>query len=128
MKRNILVVEDDRHLRQMIEDILETEGFEVHSAGNGKDAMNLLKAAAPERRPHLIVLDLMLPKMNGWDFRAELQENAAFSEIPVLAMSGIGSDLTSFAADAHLHKPLDLETFLSTVHRLCAPATQHQVH
>jgi DNA-binding response OmpR family regulator len=125
----VLVVEDDRNLRQILIDILDAEGYEVRGAGNGKDAMAILRAAMPGRLPDLVVLDLLLPKMNGWDFRAALQEDEALSDIPVLVVSGIGPDLVSIAADGHLHKPLDLDSFLATVQRLCAPPSeQPMVH
>ncbi len=119
-ERLILVVEDDRNLRQLVVDILDAEGYEVRAAGNGKEAMSILKSAISGRLPDLIVLDLMLPKMNGWDLRAALQEDEALADIPVLVMSGIGPDLAAVAAEGHLHKPLDLDTFLTTVNRLCA--------
>jgi two-component system, chemotaxis family, chemotaxis protein CheY len=114
--RQILVVEDDKSLRKLLADILEGEGYEVSEAGNGKEAMSVLRAT--ERPPDLIVLDLMLPKMNGWDFRAALSEDDGLSDIPLLVVSGIGPDIVSIAADGHLHKPLDLNSFLSTVQRL----------
>ena len=122
------MVEDDRDLRQIVSDILEAEGYEVRGAGNGKDAMALLRSAMPERLPDLIVLDLMLPKMNGWDFRAALQEDEGLAGIPLLVVSGIGPDLVSIAADGHLHKPLDLDSFLGTVQRLVNRPTEPLLH
>src|SRR5438270_931426 len=71
--RQILVVEDDKSLRKLLADILEAEGYQVRQAGNGKEAMALLRGAGEP--PDLIVLDLMLPKMNGWDLRAALSED-----------------------------------------------------
>src|SRR5687768_964648 len=93
----IVVVEDDQNLRQMIVDVLESEGYEVRSAGNGKDAMALLRGSSA--RPALIVLDLMLPKVTGWDLRARLSEDPDLADVPVLAISGIGPELAAVAAE-----------------------------
>ncbi len=120
--RRILVVDDDNDLRQMMGDVLEAEGYQVAYASDGKAAMALLHAAVAEggALPNLIVLDLMLPKMSGWDFRQALQEDERLAQVPVLVISGIGRELDAIAADAHLHKPLDLASFLRAVESLSA--------
>jgi CheY-like chemotaxis protein len=125
-RRQILVVDDDRSLRKLLVDILESEGYDAHAVGNGREAMNRL--AGPEL-PDLIILDLMLPKMTGWDLRAELQENTRLKAIPVLVVSGVGPDMVAVAAEGHMQKPIDLDDFLTTVDRLCAPPqTERLVH
>lgn len=126
--KQILVVEDDRSLRLVLGELLEAEGYSVQVVANGQEAMAHLRAARRGDLPDLIVLDLMLPRMSGWDLRALLQEDPALAAIPVLAVSGIGPELASIAADGHLEKPLDLFSFLAAVRRLCQPGIRGAVH
>jgi len=83
----VLLVEDDELLRETICDIIEMGGFCVVAASNGREALNLLYAGC---RPHAIILDLMMPVMNGWQFRKAQLEAPELREIPVVVVTGAG--------------------------------------
>src|SRR5580692_3619591 len=85
----ILVVEDDEVIRGTIMEILEEEGYSSMGAQNGKEALTMLAAA--KKLPGLILLDLMMPVMDGWSFRDEQKKNRFFSEIPVVVVTADGS-------------------------------------
>src|SRR4051794_8877673 len=117
----VLIVEDDPDTREMLERFLELEGFAVRSAANGQDA---LQALAGDRRPSVIVLDLMMPVMNGWQFREAQRQHPTLSSIPVIVVTAAGprSEIPAIAADGWLSKPVDLERLLTTINALCPPA------
>lgn len=118
---NVLVVDDDPHIREVIAELLEDEGYVVGRAANGEEALDALRQPAP--RPSVILLDLMMPKMNGWEFREAQRQDPAIAPIPVVAISA-HADLLSAAAqmdaDAHLPKPIDIDRLLRTVQQYCA--------
>jgi CheY-like chemotaxis protein len=114
-----LIVEDDPEIREVLSEILRDEGYEVACAANGVEALQRLRSGAP---PRLILLDLMMPVMNGWEFIAEQQQDAALRQIPVVVVSGAGSmeqDAGDLAAVGSLSKPMDLGALLAMVARYC---------
>ena len=117
-RTRILVVEDDDDVRSAVCESLDAEGYEVIAAANGVQALERLRSGAP---PRLIVLDLMMPMMNGWQFRTAQRADPAFAGIPVIVMSAVGGDhveaVQPLAAVAFLRKPFDLDTLLETVRR-----------
>ena len=82
--RSILIVEDDSDLREALSEVLRDEGYSVESAADGREALDRLRR---DLRPSLILLDLTMPVMNGWQFRAEQRRDPALSEIPVVVLS-----------------------------------------
>lgn len=95
---------------------LSDEGYRVISAVNGKDALDLLEFKA---RPDLLLLDLMMPVLNGFDFLTEIRKNAEWAGIPVIvASANRGYDPVDLGAFAVLRKPLDLEELLELVGRV----------
>lgn len=113
----ILVIEDDFDIRDTMTQILEAEGYAVVGAANGQEALDHLHRAD---RPRLILLDLMMPVMNGWQFRTEQQRDPELASIPVVVISAdasIHQKATSIQADGFLKKPLQLEALLATVQR-----------
>ncbi|BDG04041.1 response regulator [Anaeromyxobacter oryzae] len=116
----ILLVEDDLSIRETIAELLAEEGYAVTCAANGAEALDLLSSDAA---PSLILLDLMMPVMDGWAFRSAQRRDPRLASIPVLVLSaGHGGDSVAVAGlgvDAFLAKPFDLDTLVSTVHRLC---------
>jgi two-component system OmpR family response regulator len=111
----ILVVEDDPTLRRIIREVLEDEGFTVESTPNGREAVRL----ARRRRPALVVLDLVLPGLNGSVVAAVLREEHGTAP-PILLISadvGARQRATQVGAFAFLAKPLDLDELVGVVHQ-----------
>ncbi len=113
--KSILVVDDDLDTREVLKQILEEEGHRVLTAGDGLEALNLLKEAAAQH-PDLIVLDLWMPIMDGWDFRAEQLEDPALAHIPVIVITGVGRP-RPISASATLIKPVHVRDLLEAVER-----------
>jgi DNA-binding response OmpR family regulator len=113
MARKILLVEDDGCLRDAIEDFLEDYGFEVVPACNGKQALDFLAMdrAAP---PDLMILDLMLPLITGWQVLEIVRRDPRYDQMPVLVLTGVSQD-RPVGATAILHKPLAPELLVREV-------------
>ena len=111
--RSILVVDDDVAATESLTDILTGEGYSVASAKNGKQALQYLHGAPP---PRLIILDLFMPEMDGWEFRREQLKDAKLRDIPVVVMTG-ASVYAGIDANVIVHKPLDVERFISLIER-----------
>jgi CheY-like chemotaxis protein len=112
----VLVVEDDADIRESVCQILEDEGFPTVSASNGKEALATLRIL--ELPPRLILLDLMMPIMNGWEFYELISRDKTVSAIPVVVMSAQDTDV--YAGSLRLlRKPLHLDQLLSTVNEIC---------
>lgn len=116
MKAQILVVDDDAGSRDALTRLLKDEGFTVTGLGDGKQAIDYLRGP---HVPDLIVLDLMMPDLDGWDFRHVQKRDPRLAAIPVIAVSAVGK-LPD--ADAQFRKPLDFERFLETVKRYVQPS------
>jgi|GEM_PF-1222017 len=113
----ILVVEDDAGIRESVCTILADEGYPVLSAVNGKDAIDLLRSTSP--RPRLILLDLMMPVMNGWEFYARTRLDNVIAAIPVVVMSAYEGDARTGSLTL-LKKPLRLDELLAAVAEMSA--------
>jgi CheY-like chemotaxis protein len=115
--RPILVVEDDHDVRVTLRAVLEEEGYVVFTAPHGKDALLVLERE--RERPGLILLDLMMPIMDGWQFAAMLKANAALAAIPFAISSAFPKHDPPSQAVAILSKPVDLDALLALVRRFC---------
>jgi len=115
----VFIVEDDVDTREMMGRFLEMEGYHVESAANGKLALEQLDA---EPGACLILLDLMMPVMDGWQFRREQVQHEAIANIPVIVVSAAGRDrIKQIDADGYLSKPVDLDELLTQVTQYCRP-------
>jgi CheY-like chemotaxis protein len=113
----VLVVEDDADLREMMEQLLHLEGFATLTAPNGLEALNLLNAGAPVK---VILLDLMMPVMDGWEFRRRQRADPKLANIPVVVMSAIDGDrLNEIQPVATFRKPLAFGRMIDLLQRLC---------
>ena len=119
---SVLIVEDDRDTREMLGRFLELEGFEVQTAANGELALEVLHQ--DDERPSVIILDLMMPVMNGWQFRLAQQSDPDLSQIPVVVVTaaGVREDIPAINADGWLSKPVDFDRLLATIAPLCERA------
>jgi CheY-like chemotaxis protein len=119
----VMIVDDDPDVRESIAEVLEDSGYRPISAGNGREAMELLRAAVA--KPCAILLDMMMPVMDGWQFRAQQQEDPELSSIPVVVVTA-HADISEVVAQldvaAALKKPLQLDALLQTVSRFCQAA------
>ncbi|WP_437637305.1 response regulator [Sorangium sp. So ce854] len=115
----ILVVEDDLDIRSILSQLLMFEGYDVEEAADGAEALALLRRGQP---PALILLDLMMPVMDGWQLRAELQRDPALASIPVVIVSAdvrAEQEASRLRVAGLLKKPLQIEPLLELVHRIC---------
>src|SRR5690349_9209397 len=112
-QREVMVIEDDFAIRETLRELLEDEGYRVVGAANGMEALHRLKGG---RAPQLILLDLMMPIMDGWEFRTAQQSDPALADIPVVVISadhGLDKKVGSLAADGYLAKPFELDALLA---------------
>ncbi|NVJ22174.1 MULTISPECIES: response regulator [Myxococcus] len=113
----VLAIDDDPDILLAFKDVLELEGHSVLLAHSGREALELLRGGA---RPSVILLDLMMPDVNGWEFRDRQREDALLAPIPVVVISGQGVSAREVAAlgvDDYLRKPVDVEQLLGAVSR-----------
>jgi CheY-like chemotaxis protein len=113
---SIMIVEDDPDIRDSLRYILENEGYRVMTAENGQEAFDVL-AKIP--RPCLILLDLMMPVMNGWEFLDQRQGDVALATIPVVIVSAITDRAKSAQASGFIKKPVDLARLIEAVTTYC---------
>ena len=113
----VMVVDDDASIREMVVEVLAMEGFAVVGARNGEEALRRLRQG--ELRPSLILLDLMMPVMDGWQFRAEQLQDPALARIPVVVTSAVAN--SDMHADGYCEKPFDWGALLSAVTRFATP-------
>ena len=116
---HILVVDDDRELRDTLREVLEDLGYSVDAAVDGLDALSQLDG--PARRPDLILLDLQMPNLDGAGFRNEQLKRAEIAEIPVALLTADREGKARAAAphtDAYLSKPLKLLELMTIIPRV----------
>jgi CheY-like chemotaxis protein len=112
-----LVVDDDRDIRDALCELLEGEGYRAVSASNGQEALVYLNSREP---PCVILLDLMMPVMDGWEFRRRQQNDPRWSRIPVVVITAAGKyGASSIVAERIIPKPLQLEHVLEALAQYC---------
>lgn len=115
MAKLVLIVEDDPDTRRALEHVVKAAGYPVATAEHGQAALDYLLTANDS--PGLILLDLMMPVLDGWQFLEEARQNPALSSIPVVVTSA-APDLPTDTAGA-LRKPLDLDELVGVLHQYC---------
>ncbi len=119
-RRKILIVDDDKELVELVTDVLDRDGrFEIRSVNNGFDAGMMVK----DYRPDLIVLDVMLPDINGKEVCQRVRSEKALDSIRIICISGMVEDdkideLKSAGANDFLHKPFEVEQLMERICRL----------
>ena len=117
--KRVLVVDDDPDIRELLFTALEDEGFEVVPAGNGQEALTVIQSF----RPDVIILDLMMPVMDGWQFANELR--ARDEEIPLVLLSAardLKTHAKALSAADIIEKPFDLAELLPKIARVASAA------
>jgi len=121
----LLLIEDDTSIRLALADMLGDEGFAVTTAINGRAALDQLRHAPP---PDVILLDLMMPVMDGWEFRVEQRSDPMLSSIPLLAMSAdLSAKARAIAADGYVRKPIDFPEMLRQLHGVVGRAAKQRL-
>lgn len=120
--RQVLVVEDDPDVRDTLAEVLREAGYQAVVAEDGLEALSILRQeAAGGHRPSLILLDLMMPRMDGWQFRQEQLADPGLASIPVLVVTAVadtGRSVAGLDAVATLRKPVRLACLLAAVAKL----------
>jgi CheY-like chemotaxis protein len=118
--REVLVVEDDTDLRESLSQALQDHGFIVTQAGNGQQALDLLHSGV---RPGVILLDLMMPVLSGWQLRDALREDPALARIPQLVISAFVDEaeqvVLALPPDDCIRKPFQLRILINAIERHC---------
>lgn len=115
-KGTVLVVDDDPDIRRLICDGLTSAGYKVVAVRHGREALDYLHFTA---LPDLIVLDLVMPVMDGWEFRRQQIAEPALSTIPVLILTVVEAPLMPTGAAAYLKKPFEFPRLINIVGILC---------
>jgi CheY-like chemotaxis protein len=113
----ILIVDDDADFSAVLRDVLQDQGCTVLEAADGREALRILHG---EPLPHLILFDLRMPVMNGWEFHDELQTEPGLAAIPLAVLSAVSCARPSGAMHV-LHKPIDLQNLLRLLDAIDAP-------
>ena len=114
---SVLIVEDEETIRDTLRLSLELEGYEVRTACNGKEALEVLPRM---RRPCLILLDLMMPVMDGWGFVDAVDKDVTLATIPIVVVTAFSGSEKSIHAKQIVKKPFDLNELLHIVGQYCA--------
>ena len=118
MDKTVLLVEDDLELRDIVQDILEDEGYDVIPASDGRQALEFLRTAnSGDDLPALMILDLMMPMVSGWEVLDAIHDDPHL-ELPVIVVSASGRSRPEGVA-VYLRKPFSLDDLLNNVHQRC---------
>ncbi len=117
----LLIADDDPELIGVLVKRLQILECEIITASNGIDALDLVR----EKRPDAVILDVMMPRMNGWEVCRSIRSEEEISDTPVMILTGIGENLNEmtsplYQADDHLDKPFNFDDLLFKVKRLLA--------
>jgi CheY-like chemotaxis protein len=116
--KRILIVEDDPDVATALAEVLEAAGFATVVAGDGREAIERLRSEAP---PTLILLDVMMPVMDGWTFRREQQRMESAGDVPVVVLTADGDaeqKACKMHAQGHLSKPVSIDELMREVERV----------
>lgn len=117
--RTILIVEDDADIRETLQHLLEASGYRAAPASNGKVALDLIDTMGS---PCLILLDLMMPVMDGWAFLTALDQNELLADVPIVIVSAYTDKVASLErAQQILKKPVDIHALMEVVRQHCGP-------
>jgi CheY-like chemotaxis protein len=115
----VVVVDDEEEVRELVGNLLQEEGYGIASFSNGKQAIEYL--LTQDQRPKLVVTDLAMPVMDGWDLVKAIQQNPELASIPVMIVTGSRRQAKIVGVPV-VEKPIDPERLLGTVRDLCGTA------
>lgn len=114
--KSILIIEDEKAIQEVLKDAIELEGYNVSTADNGQEGLNILPRMPT---PCLILLDLMMPVMNGWQFAEAISKDMVLATIPIVIVTAYGDRAGLIPSKGVLKKPVDLDTLLNVVKKWC---------
>jgi CheY-like chemotaxis protein len=117
MPASVLVVDDDVVAREALGCLLASEGYDVIAVSDGQEALDVLRG---DDHVRLVLLDLMMPTMDGWTFMAERARDPALVTVPVVVVSAVGQQAAHLDAVACVRKPVDPDALMELVQRYCA--------
>lgn len=121
----VLIVEDDASIRETMEEALACDGYEVSLARNGLEGLDALHGACNFPKPDLVLLDLMMPDINGWEFLNLKNDDATIADIPVIVITAASCHEARVGDPRHVllivHKPFSLDALLTVVGRALQP-------
>ncbi|MEP7127019.1 MAG: response regulator [Byssovorax sp.] len=115
---DILLAEDDADLREAMVDTLSEAGYTVEAVANGRDALEWLEDTL--HAPKLILLDLMMPVMDGWQFLDEREKTPKMASVPVVVLSANGSFTAKSETVSFMRKPVKVQPLLALIAMYCA--------
>ena len=119
----VLIVEDNQDIREALREVVTFEGYRVIEAENGRVALDLLNSGAISE-PCLILLDLLMPEMNGWEFMELRRENDAIASIPTIIITAMKEGVLPQGAVKVIQKPIDLAELIAAIDGFCS---QHKM-
>lgn len=114
--KRVLLAEDDQDLRDGMQEFLEENGYDVIPARTGRQALDLL-ALDLQSRPDIVILDLMMPIITGWQVLEEMKQRPHLAHIPVIVLTAVSQDMPT-GANAVLRKPFDIQRLLTILKSL----------
>jgi len=115
--KSVLVIEDDPAIRETLRVMLEMENYPVLHAANGREALDVL---SQKTLPGIILVDLMMPVMNGWEFIEALEKNKQFAGIPVFVVTAFSENMGNLPqVQGVIKKPIDIDSLLERVKQYC---------
>ena len=114
MAKSIVVADDDPDILSIVAMSLETQGYDVYKATNGREAVDLVR----DHHPDLIILDMMMPVMSGYEAIAELKADDSTRDIPIIGLSAMATDMeraTDVGIDGYITKPFRIAQVLSVI-------------
>lgn len=127
MPKQVLIVDDEPNIVLSVEFLMKREGYEVVTAADGQEALDILA----DERPDLVILDVMMPRKNGFEVCAEVRADAQLADIPILMLTAKGREAEikkglSLGADAYITKPFSTHELVARVNELLANQGQAQ--
>lgn len=120
-RSDVLIVDDDAPIRSLLRQVFKRIGMEAREARDGVEALSEVE----ENVPRLIMLDLMMPRMNGWEVLENLQQRGLLERVPVVVLTAVGSQRTeglkAYGVRAVLSKPFEIHDLISTVNSILEP-------
>ena len=122
MSKKVLVVDDEEDIRTSVSQILEIRGYEVIRAENGMECLKQLERVLPD----LVILDIMMPGMSGWDVAARMKEHHQWQAVPIVFLTAKGDEMSvglgGLASEEYIVKPFDVGKLMECVDRILQKA------